>query len=367
MKYKSITISAFKMVSAGMALLAVCAVSYGQAPNLDKMDVVLKSVPDGPVAKVEGRSIARIEFVRLYEQELSRVMAQNSTRVIPDEARAQLGMFCLAALVERELLYQEAIAEEMTLPEGTVMKAWEAQLEGMRRGLPEREEGEYSEEEVLLKLGYTELDEVLADLERALLTAKMRGGIIRESGLSITDEQIAQVYERDTAEFSDSDQLHLRQIYIDPKAHPGPEETLRARAEEALAHIYSGQTFESVARTFSDAPDRGKGGDMGFVDADRLFSFMVEAAKDMAPGDVSEVIESKFGLHVFMLVERRAAGGITLEDATPLIRRQLLNDQGDQIIHEHCDGLVEAGADVQILLQLEKNITLVAPGLGLTK
>ena len=97
--------------------LFIAPATYSQAPVLERMDIVLKSLPDGPVARVEGTSIGRQEFARLYEAELQRVSREGGLQDLPDEARAQLAMSALRMLVERALLYNEAIDRELTVPE----------------------------------------------------------------------------------------------------------------------------------------------------------------------------------------------------------------------------------------------------------
>jgi len=45
----------------------------GQAPELERMDIVLKAVPNGPVARVNGAMIDAEEFKDLYIGELNRL------------------------------------------------------------------------------------------------------------------------------------------------------------------------------------------------------------------------------------------------------------------------------------------------------
>ena len=59
-----------------LAAAVFCGFAAAQAPPLSQMDIVLKSVPDGPVAKVGDHVIDRVEFIRFYENELQRVMAE---------------------------------------------------------------------------------------------------------------------------------------------------------------------------------------------------------------------------------------------------------------------------------------------------
>ncbi len=333
---------------------------FAQAPDLEKMDVVLKSLPDGPVAKVQGRNIGKQEFIRLYRAEFDRVIRESGTSEVPTEVRAQLAMAVLRTLVERALLYNEARDRELTVPEERVLKAWEAQFTELAQAFSQKEGQEFTEEEILARLGYSERSQVLSELERALLTEKMRATIIRESEVSIAQDMVEQVFDAQTERFTRPSLLHLKQLYFNPENDSADGGTARERAEDARSRLFAGQSFEAVAKSFSDAPDSARGGDMGRLPADRLPPFMVAAAEQMQPDDISEVLESQFGLHILMLVEKTQSSQTTLAEAEPAIRRGLLAQEGGRVVREHCDALIGNGAEVKVFLELDKNLALLS-------
>lgn len=341
--------------------LAVPAV-HAQAPDLDRMDIVEKSVPDGPVANVNGRTIERIDFIRFYHNELMRVMGENAGQDVPDGARAQLALWCVGTLVERELLYDEAQRRGITVEPDRVEKAWDAQLSQMKESLKEREGKPADEQEILKRMGYGKREDVLADLRRALVTEKMRATIIREKGVSVSDEEIRAVYDAQKQDYSSPGRMHLRQIFIDPRKVPGSagekDGIARKKAEDTLNRIYAGQRFASVARNVSDAPDAEDGGDMGFVPVKELPPFMVNAAMGMKPGEISDVLKSEFGYHIVELVEFEQPEEIAFDAAAPLIRQKLLNEKGADVVHAYCDELIQNGATVRVFLELQKNLAL---------
>ena len=333
---------------------------FAQAPDLEKMDVVLKSLPDGPVAKVQGRNIEKQKFIHLYQAELDRVIREYGTVQVPMEVRAQVAMAVVQTLVERALLYREALGRELTVPEESVLKAWEAQFMELQQALSQKEGREFTEEEVLARLGYSERSQVLSEVERALITQKMRARIIRESEVSIPQETVEEIFNAQTKRFSRPSLLHLKQIYFDPENDTADGGTARERAEDALSRLFAGQSFEAVAKSFSEMPDSKRGGDMGVQPVDRLRPFIVEAAMKMKPDDISDIIESKFGFHIIMLVEKQEASQISLADAEPAIRRGLLAQEGGRVVREHCDALIGNGAEVKVFLELDKNMALLS-------
>ena len=352
-----------RSVSITVAILAVVG-AYAQAPDLEKMDVVLKSLVDGPVAKVQGKNIEKQEFVQLYEAELERLGRSRGTNDFPDIARAELAMMVLRTRVERGLLYNEALELELTVPKESVLKAWDAQLTQLQQAMSQRESREFSENEILAKLGYSEREQILAAIERALLTEKMRRTIIQESDVSIDDEKIQEVYEAESEKFSRPSRLHIKQLYFSPENDSPEKGTARKRAADALSRVYAGQSFDAVAKNFSETPDSARGGDMGMQPLNRLRPFIVEAAMKMKPDDISDIIESEFGFHIIMLVEKQEASLITLTEAGPMIRRGLLAQEGGRVVREHCDTLIHNGAEVKVFLELDKNLATLSSELG---
>ncbi len=339
-----------------------CGLAAAQAPDLSQMDIVLKSVPDGPVAKVGDHIIDRAEFVRFYKNELQRVLAANKTDKAPDGARAELALRCVGLMIERQLLHDEAIRRKVTVPAENMEKAWQAQLAQTQKYIKAKEGKDVSEKDVLSQLGYARREEVLADLETALVTEKMRGIVMREAGITVSEEDVQKEFAETKESFDQPARIHLQQIYVDPKKIPGnvADKDLRAKqkAEQALDRVAAGQSFEGVARALSDSPDAKAGGDMGMLPVQALPPFMVTAATTLKPGQMSDVIQSEFGFHVVKLIGMEGPRAATETEASPEVRQRLLAKRGTEAVHDFCDKLVQGGIEVSVFLELEKNLVL---------
>jgi peptidyl-prolyl cis-trans isomerase C len=88
----------------------------------------------------------------------------------------------------------------------------------------------------------------------------------------------------------------------------------RAQAEvrlrELLARLRSGEDFAKLAREYSEDPGSARnGGDLGLFEKGRMAKPFEEAAFGLRePGDLSDIVETQFGLHIIRLTERREAG-----------------------------------------------------------
>lgn len=80
---------------------------------------------------------------------------------------------------------------------------------------------------------------------------------------------------------------------------------LRAKADEIMARLRSGDDFSRLAAAYSDAPDSTKGGMIGWRSLNRLPGLFADAVRNLRPGEVSPVLRSAAGLHVVKLLGKR--------------------------------------------------------------
>lgn len=80
---------------------------------------------------------------------------------------------------------------------------------------------------------------------------------------------------------------------------------IRARAEQALQQVRSGEDFGRVAASYSDAPDGLSGGVVDWRPLDRLPGPYVDAVASLKPGEVGNLIRTAAGFHIVKLIERR--------------------------------------------------------------
>lgn len=104
------------------------------------------------------------------------------------------------------------------------------------------------------------------------------------------------------------EQVHARHILR--KTAPGVDAApIRAQLEAIAARIDGGEDFAALAKEFSE--DKGSaenGGDLGFFGRGRMAAPFEEAAFALKePGQLSPVTETRFGLHLIQLVERKPA------------------------------------------------------------
>ncbi|MDX1740598.1 MAG: peptidylprolyl isomerase, partial [Rhodothermales bacterium] len=117
--------------------------------------------------------------------------------------------------------------------------------------------------------------------------------------------------------------VRIAHIMITPES---PEDSTRAWDEvrEIRDSLAAGADFAELARTRSDdRSSAGNGGELGFIAIDgRLIPSIKEAAFALENiGDISEPVETPFGIHLIKLLERKQP--VSLDDAYEGIRRRV--------------------------------------------
>ncbi len=352
-----------RVISLLCALIALSVLTsfsaFGQAPDLEKLDVVMRSVPDGPVAKVNTTYIAAKDFTDIYQREIEMVQQRNNGQSAPDDVRISLGIRCLRVLMDTEIMYQEAKRRGIKVSESEVEDAWENNKKLLMARMTGKQDQPETETEILSRLGATK-KEVLSRIERLLLVDKTSGLVAKEMGVSVTDEEVKEFFDKNKDAIALPDRFHLRHIFVKkPKGSDAAQARARreakTRAENVLKRVMAGETFEGVAKGVSDAPDAQSGGDMGIVSVLSLPPFLVESAYKLSQDEISDVIESDLGFHIIKLVEKLPGENRDFDTEKGRIRALLLAEREAKVLGKFCAEKLDNDANVSIYLELERN------------
>jgi len=152
--------------------------------------------------------------------------------------------------------------------------------------------------------------------------------------IAITTEEIETYYKDYSGDFWEPKKIHARHILI--KADSGDkdmEEGAKKKAEEVLLKVKSGSSFEEMAKKYSqDQANAQQGGDLGFFSRGQMVKPFEEEAFNLKPGEVSGVVQTKFGFHIIRVEEIKDEGTKPLEDVKAEIQEILAEEKTGELI-----------------------------------
>ena len=189
---------------------------------------------------------------------------------------------------------------------------------------------EYSEEafnEELLR-GYVSRDEWEGRLRERLLIEKVMNRLM-ENVVPPTYEEIKGYYEANKEKFSYPEMVKFRQIVT----------KTREEASEALEKIKKGEDMGQLAKQYSIAPEADAGGVVGWLAKENLNESMSDVIFSLSEGEVSKVVKTPYGYHIFQVLAFRSEGVRELPEVKNEIESKILSEKQDAFFQDWLKGL----------------------------
>jgi peptidyl-prolyl cis-trans isomerase C len=257
---------------------------------------VLSPVEEPAVAILGGQEIPRADL-------LLGLRAATAPGEIPKDGA---GFESLRSRVANELFIEEVLIREAA---GRGLSVTAEQLAAeltVRLGDPPNPEARAAAIERLGSEG------AFYGLVRRRLLARQVEAMLRAElaeGVQVTPEQVEAAKERFEDALVKAPRVRARQIFSnDPEI-----------ARALHARIVGGEQFVAVSTA-----EFGGDGDMGWMTTDAAPTLLLEATRDLAPSQSTEVLRSPLGYHIFQLVARRPALRMGAAPASEEVERRLL-------------------------------------------
>ncbi len=96
------------------------------------------------------------------------------------------------------------------------------------------------------------------------------------------------------------------QIVKMPQVSEEEKEAVKARLNEYRERILKGSKFSTIATLYSEDPGSAKkGGELGFFSRGQMVGEFENAAFALQDGEISPIVETKYGFHIIQMIERR--------------------------------------------------------------
>jgi len=168
----------------------------------------------------------------------------------------------------------------------------------------------------------------------------------------VTDAEKKQFYDENKSKMIEPEKVHARHILISVPKDATPEQKAdkRKQIEAIRAKLAAGGDFEATAKQVSD--DKGsaeRGGDLGWFYRGQMVPAFEQAAFSLAPGKISDVVETPFGFHLIEVVEKQPEAQLDYDKVSAKIEALLKQRQLEQKVKSRVNELA-AKAKIEILI-----------------
>ena len=259
--------------------------------------------PSEVLLRVDDRTLTVQEFQHSFERTLP------TDQSLSEEEQQELKRSFLVQAIDHLLMVQEARRLGLTVSVAEI----DALLQGFRQDYP----GPAFER--LLKERGTTLQQWRADLEDGLLIEKVLKKAVY-SKILVPEEEVVAYYQEHRKEFDRPKQVRARQIVVADKAE----------GEKVLGLLRGGEPFAEVAKKYSLSPDSENGGDLGFFAPGEMPPEFDAVVFNLPVGQLSDLVKSDYGYHIFLVDESRPAMQLSLDDARDEIIRNLRDEKEEK-------------------------------------
>lgn len=145
-----------------------------------------------------------------------------------------------------------------------------------------------------------------------------------ESNIQVSDKEIDALLESQQENLNQNAEYRLAHILIQLPQDPTPEDIEGAKTEiEGIRQqALDGDSFTQLAISYSQSDDALEGGDLGWRNINQLPAIFQRQLVTMQPGDISEIIRSGSGFHIFRILDMRGQESNMVEQV--LVRHILI-------------------------------------------
>jgi hypothetical protein len=147
------------------------------------------------------------------------------------------------------------------------------------------------------------LDAIVEPAFNQQLVFKLRDQVIQVD-TAIGEDELRRLFDQEAP----STELRARHILfrVPSDASPQVRDSVMRRARSVMEQARDGADFAQLAAQYTEEPGGGeRGGDLGYFEPGQMVQPFAEAASRLQPGQISEPVETPFGIHVIKLEDKR--------------------------------------------------------------
>lgn len=318
--------------------------AFALAALLAGAAVCAQGIHPGTAVRVNGVEISNQRFDGFYQEYRRQHGINPAARGDFLQLLTRLRREAMDLMVEQELVAQAAEARGMTVDPPEI----DAAVNDLRGAFDEPEDFARRIETE----GYSEDD------YRRYVGRMMAAGLyldqIRAGVGEVTDEELEAYYRDNERRLTLPEQVRVRHILLTwkPLGTTDDRAAIREQMAPILEQARGGADFAALAREHSeDSATAANGGDTGLFHRGQMVPAFENVAFALQPGEVSDLVETPFGVHILKQEEHQDARLLPLEEIREQLRDHVRNERAEAAVKSEIARLRDA-AKIEILIPL---------------
>lgn len=275
-------------ISLSIIALLFSFVSFSQQHN--NVDVV-----DKVIAVVGQNMIKKSELETAFLQQ-----KMNSNIIIENEYERQCDI--LEGMLINKLMLHQAEVDSVEVTDDEVNREMDNRIRYMISAYGSQEMLEKQMRRSLSEIKSYYKDVIKENIMIAQIEQKLTGSI------TVTPREVVDFYNsipKDSLPTIEQEYV-FSQIVKTPEVSEEEKERVKSKLNEYRDRILKGSKFSTIATLYSEDPASAKkGGELGFFSRGQMVGEFENAAFALQDGEISPIIETKYGYHIIQMIERR--------------------------------------------------------------
>lgn len=291
------------------------------------------------LAVVNGSEIKRAQFAKMLNNVKMNIEMRG--QILTEDRLKNLAPRVLDNMINTELLQMEAKAKNVKADDEKV------------RERVEKIKKQYGSEEAFKEF-ISKRNLKVEDMENDVRTGLTINLMLEKhvfNAIKISDKEAGDFYKQNKDRYEIPQQVKARHILIKlPKdAKKDVVKEAEKRMDEIAQKYKDGEKFEDLAKQYSEGPSAVKGGDLGFFRRGAMVKPFEKAAFSLKPGEVSDTVQTQFGLHLIKVEEIKEPSVTAFEEVKSQIIQNIENKKKGELFNKYISELKEK-ANIKINL-----------------
>lgn len=288
------------------------------------LDQVVAIVNDDPITQSELDGVMR----PIFEDYKAQYSGEELMMQLTDVKRKVLNQ-----LIEDKIVYQVAKDQKIQPDESEV----ESQLADFHK----RFKSDLELEDALSREGMS-MTVLRERLERQSVIRKLQDMEVRAK-VVVSPLEVEDFYNNNTESFASEGMVRVRSLTIKKNSEAREkgltDEASKNKIQKLKSRIQAGEDFATLAQQNSEDTTAKNGGLTDWIKPGEMIPEINQVIFSLKPGQVSDIIETPMGYHIFRIEEKKEKFRKSLEEARPQIYDKIFREKSQKRFQEWMESL----------------------------